>query len=504
MRRLVRNTAWSGGATVVAGVLGFLILPYIVAKLGLVGMGLLGIVNIFAISGYVSFFELGFQASITKYTAQYVAAGDHARVDALARTMVMVFLGLGLVLGAAGALLAGFFAGTVFAVPEAEVDALRVALLLMFGSYVFQFPNLALRGLVEGWQRFDVVKGLQTLGAIVHALGTLVLLWLGYGVIALVILLISVQLLDFVVLLVFSSLRLRALDRRGSASLRMVRELWGLSRLLLVGRGASLVFHHTGRILVATMLGAAAVGIYEVVVKFPRLLKSWLGFVNAAIMPAISELAAVDHTAAIRRVFGTGTSFHVFISYPVVLGIMVLAEPLLVVWMGPNFGQYGPLLRIALAYNLLVALIGVGGSLVLGMERLFGRYTVVGVVAAVVNVAAALVLIPQIGLMGVFVAPVLSAVIVLPAHLDIFRLLTGTAFLFAPGLVGRVLLAAAPPLALTLLFMQFAPVATLWGLVTAFGLWSGLHWLLLYLFVLDREARRDLRAALGHLLPVAA
>ena len=57
------------GAVFIYG-LGFVLVPVMIAKLGILEFGIYSTLAIFSISGYIALFEFGFQTSTIKYVAE--------------------------------------------------------------------------------------------------------------------------------------------------------------------------------------------------------------------------------------------------------------------------------------------------------------------------------------------------------------------------------------------------------------------------------------------------
>jgi O-antigen/teichoic acid export membrane protein len=245
-------------------------------------------------------------------------------------------------------------------------------------------------------------------------------------------------------------------------------------------------------------------GSYEVVVKFPRLMKAILGVVNSAIMPAASQLAALGREGTLQRLVRTGTTFHVVLAYPIVMGLMFFAGSFLQVWIGPEYKDLATLLRVAFAYNLVVALVGTGGSVLVGSDRFLGWNAGIGAASAVLNVGLTLVLMQYFGLLGVFAATTLSLTLALPAYYTLYKRTAGVSFAEVGGIVIRVLLAGIVPAIVMIGFTNIVPPTNVIGLVAALITWVALQWAVLYFMTLDRATRTEIRTVLRLAIPALA
>jgi O-antigen/teichoic acid export membrane protein len=268
-----------------------------------------------------------------------------------------------------------------------------------------------------------------------------------------------------------------------------------MSGVLFVGRAFSLLLAHSGRLLVALIMGVAAVGSYEIVIRIPRFLRSVLGFVNAAVMPAASELAARQRRGSVQRLFLVGTHLHILASYPIVTGAMLFAEPLMSVWMGAEYVGLGVFLRLALLHNLLVALIGIGGSIVVGTNHHLRRFTAIGVGNATISVLLTILLMTRMGLVGAFLGSAGGLAVMLPFYYGVLSKVADVSGRQIGFLVGRIALIGLVPMAVTLVVGQFVVADTVVKLILVFSIWCGVFWWGCYRWAI----RADERVVLGTL-----
>ena len=255
-KKIIRNTIFSGLSSLTVGVIGFLLLPFMIHKVGVVEYGLVGISYIFAMSGYVSMLEMGFQSSISKYVAEFYAKGEELKICRIVITVCAMFLCMGIVLMIAGFALSGIFARHLFIIPAEYQSSFQRVLILIFFSYVFQFPTIVYAGLLEGIQRFDILKGMQALTAIIIAGGIILFLTLGYNYVAIVACTLFGLFVQFCVyvysafkILPFLSIKYEYL------SYQIIKEIWAMTKFLFIGKVSSLIYHNTPKFLTSMLLG---------------------------------------------------------------------------------------------------------------------------------------------------------------------------------------------------------------------------------------------------------
>lgn len=497
--KLVKNSIYNGLATFLTAVIGFFLIPFMIGKLGVVEFGLIGIAYIFSIGGYLSLVEMGFQASITKYTAEYLNKGDHLRICQLTSTILAVFVPIGMVMLLFGIGVYSFevaepLMSYLLQIPGEYHSSFRLALALIFSSYLYQLPNVVFTGLLSGAQRFDLLKGTDIAVALLNAFLIVVLLSGGFGYVSVIV--VSVGLLGAQCMMYaywafrhFPFLKIG----RSYVSRGLLREIGGMTRLVFTAKISSLAFHQTSRLLVGTFLGPIAMTYYQAVTKVPKAIKTLFGFMNETVMPASSELASAGRKSALDQLFLRGLRYQLFFNFPVCTGAMFFATPFLTSWLGPEFGHLGYMMHTVLLWTLVSPFIAIGSAICLGMEKRLKEITVLSVVTTIANIGIALALIKTYGLYGVLIGTVVSVMVVLPFYLRIFLEEFNMRLSKLAYETGKIFMPVIVPL---LVFYGFGLIdvgSNLVILLIEGSLWCILYWLVLYVTVVDDEDKKLLR-----------
>lgn len=498
--RVVRNSVYNGLATFCVAVIGFFLIPFMIGKLGVVEFGLIGIAYIFSIGGYLSLVEMGFQSSITKYTAEYLSKGDNLRICQLTSTILALFLPIGVLLLSIGICVYSFdvtdvLMSNLLQIPIEYYSSFRLALALVFASYLYQLPNVVFTGLLSGAQRFDFIKGTNIAVALLNAFLVVILLNKGFGYVSVIVLSVGLLGVQFV-MYVYWVFREFPFLRIGAAyvSRGLLTEIGGMTRLVFTGKISSIAFHQTSRLLVGTFLGPIAMTYYQAVTKMPKAIKTLFGFMNETIMPASSELAIRGRMRALEQLFLRGLRYQMCFNVPVCTGAMFFAAPFLTSWLGPEFGKLGYMMQTVLLWTLVSPFITIGSSICLGMERRLKEITLLSIVTTVANIAICLVLIKRYGLYGVLIGTVASVMLVLPFYLRIFLGEFNVRLTRLGREIGKIVTPVILPLLVFYVLGRFNVGSNLLILFMEGSLWCILYWLVLYLAVLDDEDKKVMRA----------
>lgn len=354
-RTLARNTLWSILGQLPPLVFAALAIPLLVGGLGAERFGVLGLVWVFL--GLFGALDLGISRATTRAFAERLALGDEEGAEAVAWTSSAVQLALGVVTGAAMAAGAGALVRRVLAVPPG-LEAEAVAAFALVGLAIpFVLLGNALRGVLEGGGRFDYVALARgPLGSLSFLL-PLVGMWAGLSLAGIVGLLAAGRAVGVGVH--FWQCRLAWPGR--FATPRMAwGEMGGLARFgawVAVSSTVIPAFVYLDRFLLGSLASLAAVTHYAAPYEGITRLLLVPASVAGVLFPAFSAAAARGSRDGMARGLGGATRWVALLMTPAVMAVVLLADAILRVWLGPPFPEESALaLRFLAGATFLNAL----------------------------------------------------------------------------------------------------------------------------------------------------
>ena len=245
------------------------------------------------------------------------------------------------------------------------------------------------------------------------------------------------------------------------------RALLSLGGQLSVAESAAPAIYTLDRVVLGALDSAAAVGLYEGPVRAHNLVRALNAAVTTTALPAASRFVSERDDARLRELVLRGLRYSLALVVPLAVTGMVLAAPLLDVWLGDEFRSGGGAMAILFAYWLVYGVSGVAAAVLVAAGRAgqVARYAL-GTVAA--NALLALTLVPPFGIEGVALATTLPYAVV---SLLLLRVLLEAApvgsgellreALVPAWLVGAALAAALGALRLLVELDQLLPVLVL-------------------------------------------
>jgi len=352
-RRAVRNTVANGLSRVVAIAASFLLTPIILHAVGTESYGLWVLLG--AIVAYGSLLDLGIGGALTKYVAEHRARGESAEARGTIATAARLYVLLGASAALLGTVLSRFVPSAI-GIPPDLVPLAQVTMAIMAIGLGVAIPCATGVAVLQGLQRWDIAAAIAIAGSLLVAAGTVAALSLGWGIPGIAALAVPVPIATL--LLAVGAIRRVAPDvaagprrREPGAARRIIGFSWPLLVIDVAGRLQS----RTDEIVVAVALSLDAVTPYALGRKLSTIPQLVAQQFALQLLPLASEFEALDEHDRLRALYLGGVRVSLAIALPLTGCLLLLAGPILDVWVGPGFESGAPIvviLAIAAAIDL--------------------------------------------------------------------------------------------------------------------------------------------------------
>ncbi len=332
--RVARHTALTLAGFAVPLAVALIAIPITVRALGPARFGLLGLA--WAVVEYGGFFDLGLSRATVRFVADALARSprDNSQIIPVAfATQLATGLLAGLLVWAA----APHLATTLFSIPagfQAEARAMFVA---VGANLTVVIAIGALRGALEGAQRFD----LSTMVKIPTAVAAIIIPAFGatQGW-SLDVILWWVLAARLVTLATLATLVPRAVEQfrwEPPREWRRLRSLFGYSGWLTVSGLANPILINLDRFALGSLVGVAAVGFYAAPYEGATRLLLVPVSIFSALFPVLTSTEARAERDRTVRVLESALRQTVLVMMLPTLAILALAPEILSLWLGPAF-----------------------------------------------------------------------------------------------------------------------------------------------------------------------
>ena len=377
---------------------GFALTPFVLHQIGAIDYGLWLLVG--SVVAYGGLLDLGITSAVIKYVAEYRARDQIAQAQSLIATALSLYTALGLLVMALAAALAPLFS-QVFNVPPDERATASALALLMGVALGVSIPCTTSHSVLRGLQRFDYANLVSVGGTLLSAVATVVVLLAGGGLLGMVAVNIPVTLAMQVlaVALIKRSAPELHFGWRG-ASRRLVRTVLSFSSSMFLIQVAGQLQSETDEIVIGAFLPVSAITPYGIAQRLSEVAHLLTRQFVKVLLPLASELHAEDDQARLRALFMASTRLTLASFLPIGCVVVILAQPILTLWVGAAYASYAHLVLILTTASLIDTSQWPAGSLLQGMAR-HRLLAFFAIGSGLVNLALSLILVRPLGVMGV-------------------------------------------------------------------------------------------------------
>jgi O-antigen/teichoic acid export membrane protein len=378
-RQFGRNVVVTILARVVNMARGVLLVPFLLAHIGLEAYGIW--TAIFILVSYVGVTTMGLSNVYIKYVAEFHARQEYEKANSLLST------GLAVTIPLCGSIYLGFLLGWKWYapwlhLPPAHAVDGKEAVLIVLGVFLSSIAFNAFGDMLAGVQQIATTQVFLILSILVEFVLIVWLVSIGRGIAGLAEAYLARVIVNDGLTIWWACRRLKwlhlSLRKVRRESLKYVIHFGGVVQLQSM---LAIFLASVERVAALVFINASAAGLLDVAKKWPTSLSTIPTAFCGALLPAASHVDAAsgrtDRLRNLRELYlNVSRSSNLFTAATVAL-IAFWAKPILHVWLGPRMATMETLLPLFVIFSLamhLHVLTGPGTSIFRGIGRVYDEY----------------------------------------------------------------------------------------------------------------------------------
>lgn len=395
---VLRNAAFYYVGGTISALSRLAIVALIARSVGAEGYGLYAAV--LALTMYAELLDLGLRPGVMKWVAEARTVDDHAFASKrLSSVLAFYLLAAGLVVVAGFALHRPFIA--FFDVDVALRAAARWVLVFLFLELALRFPLALFNGVLWGSHRIDLSSAVTSVTTIVRVALVAIVLALGYGLIAVSIMMAISTALWLVLLMIlarrqYPELRLRP----GNVSLRHIGDSFQYTwPVLIAGIGVQIAFN-ADALVIGYFINIEAVGLYTIAFQLYGLLSLAVLRAGDTLFPVYAARHKALGDDGVRPWYLSAVRFTFAAAVFAALMLALYGEPVIEAWAGE--GKFVGTPTMLVLAGILAGHCSLHVSAILlysiGRHRMTALVSILG---ASTNLALSIALVQVLGIVGV-------------------------------------------------------------------------------------------------------
>jgi O-antigen/teichoic acid export membrane protein len=397
LQQIIKNVSSSWFSLGINVVLGLLLSPFILHRLGDAAFGIW--VLILSITGYYGLFDLGIGTSIIRYVSKFAATGDREALARLINTSLFTYSCIGAVSMLVTLVMASQV-DRIFHIPHEFLSTARWLLLMVGAAVAIGFPLGVFSGLLEGLQNFYILNWTNIVSNLLRAALIVIALHRGYGLLTVALITVILPMLASISR-GFFALRLCAVpfgfkyvDR---ATFRHIATYSGVTFTIMI---ATQLKFKTDEIVIGAFMSLSAITYFNVGARIVDYAGMVIKALSQVLLPMSSQSDARGEMGRLRKIFLVGNRVCAFTIFPICVILLILGKSVIEVWVGKKYvaASYPVLVIMILCCTLLWAQ-GASSRILFGMSK-HGTWAIVTISEGVANVILSIILVRPYGIIG--------------------------------------------------------------------------------------------------------
>jgi O-antigen/teichoic acid export membrane protein len=365
---MIRSILFSFSGQILTFIAALIAVPLTVRVYGIASYGIIALV--IAALGATSMLDFGLSRTTTKFVAEKLALQDSpGAVSAIWMSTILQTL-VGVFAGGIAFTFRSFLAGKIGSGTLTQPD-INTLITFLAAAMPLTLASGALRGALEGAQRFGLVSLVKTIQNC-----SLYLIPMAGGWLSLTVLQVAIFLCvsRFLVTAIYLAICTKLFHNFWTYNLFRKSEqlnFWQYTGWLAASNVVVAFLLNADRLFLAVWSGAEAVGTYAITMEVINGLSVITGCITGVLMPAFSKLnVQKESSGKIPPIFFRGVRWVTFLLLPVTTVLFLQSHFLLSLWQGPMVADNCSLpLKVALLALFTNALGWVPTALALGLGR---------------------------------------------------------------------------------------------------------------------------------------
>lgn len=290
-----------------------------------------------SVIGYASLFDFGIGRALTQVVAERRETADGHELASLIWSAIAALSFIGVLVALAGILAAPRITGSALGISLPLQSEARVALRMLACGIPVVVAATAVRGVLEAHQRFDLVNLVRVPLGISMFVGPLLVAPFSVSLSWAVAALIAARVVAFVVQTIMMMRVIPTTRLRPSLHARRLAPLARFGAWMTVSNVLSPLMTQADRFIIGATLSASVVAYYTAPYEMvTRLMSAVAVAIATSLFPAFARWRDPVHA---RGLYRRGTFLTALGMTPLMLGVALMASPLLRLWLGPTFAE---------------------------------------------------------------------------------------------------------------------------------------------------------------------
>ena len=331
-KQLLKNAGFNTASQLINMAVNILFVPAYIFFLGINGYGIYSFMIL--MFSWITILQAGIDPAVIRMTAKYAAENSHANISPLISASLLFQLAIASLTGMAFFMSSDYLASFIVKNETEFLIETKTALYYAAINIIILMCKNVYVSLFKGLQRYDISSIYETLFSILASVLSLVALWLGYGIVGMIIVRLAINILSIVLLHFIAKMLISAFHFSLNIPMILIKEIYNYASWIVIGRINRLAVNALPPIMIGMYIGPSGIAYFNISSKVVLALNNLLASSTNVIFPFISELKALKEKSKIASLYIDSNRLLSFISTPLFCFGAIYSWDILYTWIG--------------------------------------------------------------------------------------------------------------------------------------------------------------------------
>lgn len=309
----------------------FFLSPFVMHTLGATEYGIWQLLTV--LTGYMGILDLGVRASTGRYIILYLGKKDYDKVDETIRTGLGLYSLLSCLILLAGITLGLIFPSIFPSVPVEYHNLIAILLPVLAINIWILAISVILSSILGAYERFDIARGADLLVLAIRAVGTIVVLKNGLGLIGLTVTIIVSNLIGLLMNFYLSSKIYTKLKLWPILKKDRIKELYNYGIGAFIIAASAKIIGQTDLVLVGNLFDIDSVTIYSVGAMIVYYSGPFTNLLATTYFPSLQKAVARGAKNEAKSILYKQVYVSLIIGLLMYIGYISFGRPFIILWM---------------------------------------------------------------------------------------------------------------------------------------------------------------------------
>lgn len=336
------------GLIVISGIIS---IPILINGMGTESFGIL--ILAWAVTGYFSIFDLGIGRAMTKLISEKLGKSELEDIPSLVWTGLLFMLLVGLLGTFLLYLFSPYLVRDVLTIPiDLQSETTKAFFLLAFSIPIIVIST-SLRGILEAYQRFDLMNFIRIPMGILTFVSPLIVLQFSKNIIFIVASLVLIRLIEWFINLLLCLKIIPDLRKKIIIKILFLKQLVSFGGWITISNIAGPLISYMDRFLIGSLISLTAVTYYTVPFDLNTRVMIIPSAIVGVLFSAFSATYENDREVS-EKIFFSGLKYTFISVFPIILLITVFANEGLELWLGREIALQSTQILQLLAFGSIL------------------------------------------------------------------------------------------------------------------------------------------------------